>query len=87
MKRSQRLRRKRSTPLMILVGLMWCVGMATASGNPGRFDFKLMATSRTSTMEKEMNQTSAMGFRFAAVMGGETSLGGSENVYHPSKPG
>ena len=80
MKRSQGLRRKRSTPLMILVGLMWCVGTATASGDPGRFDFKLMATSRTSTMEKEMNQTSALGFRLAAVMGGETSFGGSEVV-------
>lgn len=80
MKRSQGLRRKRSTPLMILVGFMWCVATVTATGDPDRFDFKLLATSRTSTMEKEMNQTSALGFRLAAVMGGETSFGGSEVV-------
>ncbi len=80
MKRSQGLRRKRSTPLMILVGLMWCVGTVTASDDPDRFDYKVLATSRTSTMEKEMNQASALGFRLAAVMGGETSFGGSEVV-------
>ena len=47
---------------------------------PDRFDYKVLATNRTSTMEKEMNQASALGFRLAAVMGGETSFGGSEVV-------
>ena len=75
MKRSQGLRRKRSTPLMILVGLMWCVGTVTASDDPDRFDYKVLATSRTSTMEKEMNQASALGFRLAAVMGGRRHWG------------
>jgi hypothetical protein len=65
---------------MILVGFMWCVATVTATGDPDRFDFKLLATSRTSTMEEEMNQASALGFRLAAVMGGETSFGGSEVV-------
>ncbi len=80
MKRSQGLRQRRSISSMILVGFMWCTGTVAATGDPDRFDFKLLATSRTSTMEKEMNQASALGFRLAAVMGGETSLGGSEVV-------
>lgn len=42
-------------------------------------EYKVLATNRTSTMEKELNQTAAAGFRFEAIMGGET-LGGSEAV-------
>jgi hypothetical protein len=44
------------------------------------FQYKLLATSKTSTMEKEMNEAAAAGFRFETVMGGETSFGGSEAV-------
>ncbi len=43
-------------------------------------EYKLLATSKTSTMQKEMNETAALGFRFAGVMGGETSFGGPETV-------
>jgi hypothetical protein len=43
-------------------------------------DFRVLATSKTSTMEKEMGDAAAAGYRFAAVMGGETSFGGSEVV-------
>ena len=43
-------------------------------------EYKLLATNKTSTMQKEMNETAASGFRFAGVMGGETSFGGSETV-------
>lgn len=42
--------------------------------------YRLLATSKTSTMQKEMNQAADAGFRFAGVMGGETSFGGSEVV-------
>jgi hypothetical protein len=42
-------------------------------------EYKVLATNRTSTMEKELNQAAAAGFRFEAIMGGET-LGGSEAV-------
>ena len=80
MNKPQGLRQERSRALMILVGFMWCVGTVMASGDPDRFDYKVLATNRTSTMEKEMNQASALGFRLAAVMGGETSFGGSEVV-------
>jgi len=40
----------------------------------------VLATSKTSTMEKEMNQAAEAGFRFQTIMGGETAVGGSEVV-------
>lgn len=43
-------------------------------------DQRVLATNKTSTMEKEMGQAGEAGFRFAAVMGGETSFGGNEVV-------
>ena len=43
-------------------------------------DVRVLATAKTSTMEKEMNDAAEAGFRFAAVMGGDTAFGGSEVV-------
>lgn len=43
-------------------------------------DIKVLATNKTSTLEKEMNNAADAGYRFAAVMGGDTSFGGSEAV-------
>lgn len=45
-----------------------------------RFDFKVLATSKTSTMEKEMNEAAQAGFVFQSVMGGETAFGGKEVI-------
>jgi hypothetical protein len=42
--------------------------------------FRVLATSRTSTMQKEMQAAGDAGFRYAAVMGGETAVGGKEVV-------
>ncbi len=58
---------------------------ATARGANPSFDFRVLATNKTSTMEKEMNEAAAAGFRFASVMGGETSFGGNEAVVVMSK--
>ena len=44
------------------------------------FEYRLLATNLTSTMEKELNEASEAGFRLEAVMGGETEFGGSEAV-------
>ncbi len=41
---------------------------------------RVLATNKTSTMEKEMNEAAEAGYRFAAVMGGDTAFGGSEVV-------
>jgi hypothetical protein len=43
-------------------------------------EYKVIATNKTSTTEKEMNEAADAGFRFGGVMGGETSFGGSEVV-------
>ncbi len=43
-------------------------------------DYRLLATNKTSTMEKELNQAANAGFRFETAMGGETGFGGSEAV-------
>jgi len=48
--------------------------------------YRLFATNKTSTMQKEMNEAADSGFRFEGVMGGETSLGGSEVVVIMGKP-
>ena len=43
-------------------------------------EYKLLATNKTSTMQKELNEGAQAGFRFVGVMGGETAFGGSEVV-------
>ena len=42
--------------------------------------YRLLATSKTSTMQKEMQEAGDTGFHFVAVMGGETAVGGKETV-------
>jgi len=48
--------------------------------SPDAYDYLLLATNRTSTMETEMQQAANKGYVFAGVMGGETSFGGNEVV-------
>jgi len=43
-------------------------------------EFRVLATNKTSTMEKELNEAAEAGFAFQAVMGGQTAVGGSEVV-------
>jgi hypothetical protein len=59
---------------------------AAAQTNAG-IEFRVLATSRTSTMEKELNEAAEAGFRFQAVMGGETAVGGNEAVAVMSRTG
>ncbi len=47
---------------------------------PEEFSYLVLATSRTSTMEREMNEAADDGYKFATVMGGETEFGGQELV-------
>jgi hypothetical protein len=49
--------------------------------------YKVLATSKTSTMQKEMQEAGDAGYRFVAVMGGETSIGGKEVVVLMEKGG
>jgi len=53
---------------------------AQAQQPKDQVDYKVLATNKTSTMQKEMQDAAAAGYRFGGVMGGETSFGGSEVV-------
>jgi hypothetical protein len=52
---------------------------AWAQDKPG-YEYRVLATARTSTMESELNSAAEAGFRFHTVMGGETAAGGNEVV-------
>ena len=43
-------------------------------------DYRILATSKTSTMEKELNDAAADGYRFSNAMGGKSANGGQEVV-------
>jgi hypothetical protein len=61
--------------------------MALPSYAQTSYDYRVLATSKTSTLEKEMNGAAEAGFRFSFVMGGETAVGGSEGVAVMTKGG
>ena len=42
--------------------------------------FTLLATNRTGTMEDELNEAGAAGYRFVATQGGDMAFGGREAV-------
>ena len=42
--------------------------------------YLLLATNRTRTMQDELNNAGARGYRFAGTQGGETAFGGREAV-------
>ena len=65
--------------------LLVAIGPATAQTAVGIVEHRVLATSKTSTMEKELNAAAEAGFRFSAVMGGETAFGGNEVVVVMSK--
>lgn len=62
----------------------WVLASALTLVSPvmvlAQVDYRLLATSKTSTAEKEINEAADAGYRFAAVMGGQTGFGGSEVV-------
>jgi hypothetical protein len=76
---------------LFLAGSMAVPGAQTAGNSEtvtGRdIQYRVLATSKTSTMEKELNEGAEAGFRFEAAMGGETAFGGHEVVIVMSKGG
>ena len=68
--------------MRLVYGIVLCATLIFSSSlmQAQKFDYKLLATSRTSTMEKEMNQAAEAGYVFGSVMGGETGMGGKEVV-------
>ena len=54
--------------------------LAAQKQSPAEYDYLLLATNRTSTMQNEMQEAADSGYTFVGVMGGDTSFGGSEVV-------
>jgi hypothetical protein len=54
--------------------------LAAQDASSSKIEYRVLSTTKTSTMEKELNAAAEAGFRFAAFMGGETAFGGNEVV-------
>ena len=65
---------------MIKSALVLATALAVAAPAFAQHTYKILATSKTSTMQKEMQEAGDAGFRFVSVMGGETAIGGKEVV-------
>jgi len=66
-------------PIATLIAIGSGRHTVVAQTKPG-FDYRVLATNKTSTMEKELNEAAEAGFQFQAAMGGDTAIGGSEVV-------
>lgn len=78
-----------SLALTVLVALIVIVGdgqVVAAQAKVG-IEYRVLATNKTSTMEKELNEAAEAGFRFQVVMGGETAIGGNEVAAVVSRAG
>jgi hypothetical protein len=65
---------------LVLLSSLFCDSNSAPVSTDDTIEYRLLATNKTSTMEKEMNQAAAEGFRFEGAMGGETAGGGDEIV-------
>ena len=74
--------RKLPVPIVIAALVLPVLALPPASAQETEPPEKylLLATSRTGTMEEELNEAGARGYRFLATQGGETAFGGSEAV-------
>ncbi len=57
-----------------------CAAVLAQAAEAPVTEYKLLATTKTSTMDMEMNGAGDEGFHFGGVMGGETAFGGAEVV-------
>jgi hypothetical protein len=74
--------------LLQMISLAVCALVGQEQGaQQAPIDYKVLATVRTSTMEKELNRAAEQGYRFRAVMGGETAGGGNEVVVVMARDG
>lgn len=70
-----------------LTVLLFCIGAALTLQISVRAQtqYKVLATKKTSTMQKELQEASDGGYRFEGVSGGKTAFGGSEVLVIVSK--
>lgn len=76
---------KRLTVITILT-ILSCLPAAAQQPTDRQYEYKLLAASRVSTMEKEMSEAAAAGYGFKEVISGETAFGGSKVVVIVSRP-
>ena len=69
--------------IRMIISLMVSATFAFAADNA--IDYRVLATNKTSTMEKELNQAADAGYRMEKVMGGKSLFGGSEVIVVMSK--
>ncbi len=67
-------------PAVILACWLLLVLLTPAPAIAQHVEYRILATNKTSTMQKELNEAADAGYRFGAVMGGETAFGGNEAV-------
>ena len=70
----------RSAVIAAALGVVLLAPATIASAQNKAYDYRLLATSKTSTMEKELNEAGDAGYQMKTVMGGETAFGGKETV-------
>jgi len=69
--------------MRIIFALAFLMGIGAVYGQDSRsvlVDYRLLATNKTSTMMKELNEAAAGGYRLEGAMGGESAYGGAEVV-------
>jgi hypothetical protein len=71
---------------MLACALLIVCYVAPAAASEELQDYRVLATNKTSTMEKELNESAAAGFKFEATMGGESAFGGKEVIVVMSRP-
>src|SRR6185295_12540473 len=73
-------KRKKATRMILrtIFCLLLSAGWVVAADNA--YDYRVLAPSKTSTMEKELNEAADAGFHFEQTMGGKSTFGGSEVV-------
>ena len=71
--------------LIVRMLLFAAIGALAWADGPVQYDYRVLATTRTSTTEKEMNEAAEHGYTFMGVMGGETGFAGKEVVIVMSK--
>jgi hypothetical protein len=65
---------------LVFLLLLAAASSITALAADSVYEYKVLATSKTSTMERELNDAAEAGYAFSAVMGGNTATAGSEVV-------
>lgn len=80
MLRPLRPRLARVLPFAVPAVACTVLALAPAPAFAQEVEYVLLATTKTSTMEKELNANAEAGYRFDGVMGGDTAFGGSEVV-------